>query len=162
VVRAALRETAPGLPVFKIRTFRQHAEDSIELWAMNLGSALLTVFSLFAMLVAVVGIYSVKAYQVSRRTREIGIRMALGALPGAVQSLILCEGLATALGGTSADLLGAGVNRLLSSVMYGLKPFDPAVLLLAAGLFLAAATFACWLPARKATRVNPLDALRSE
>jgi len=163
VVRAALRETAPGLPVFKIRTFRQHAEDSIELWAMNLGSALLTVFSLFAMLVAVVGIYSVKAYQVSRRTREIGIRMALGALPAAVQALILREGLATALGGIAAGLLlGAGVNRLLSSVMYGLKPFDPAVLLTAALLFLAAAAVACWLPARKATRVNPLDALRSE
>jgi len=162
-VRAALHHAAPGLPVFKIRTFRQHAEDSIELWAMNLGSTLLTVFSLFAMLVAVVGIYSVKAYQVSRRTREIGIRMALGALPAAVQALILREGLATASTGIAAGLLlGAGVNRLLASVMYGMKSFDPAVLLLAAGLFLAAAAFACWLPARKATRVNPLEALRAE
>jgi ABC-type antimicrobial peptide transport system permease subunit len=162
-VRTALREAAPGVPVFKVRTFRQHAEDSIELWAMNLGSTLLTVFSLFAMLVAVVGIYSVKAYQVSRRTREIGIRMALGALPAAVQSLILREGLVTAAAGIAGGLLlGTGVNRLLSSVMYGMRPFDPIVLLGAAFLFLAAATVAAWLPARRATQVNPLEALRAE
>ncbi len=162
-VRRLVQETAPGLPLFKVRTFKQHAEDSIELWAMNLGSTLLSVFSLFAMFVAVAGIYSVKAYQVSRRTREIGIRMALGALPSAVQGLILREGVVTALAGIGIGLLfGAGVNRLLSSVMYGLKPFDPAVLAAAAALFLAAATVAAWLPARRATKVNPLEALRTE
>ncbi len=162
-VRAALREAAPGVPVFKVRTFRQHAETSMEIWAVSLGSILLGVFSGFAMFVAVVGIYSVKAYQVSRRTREIGIRMALGALPGAVQSLILREGLATAALGIAAGLLlGLGLNRFLGSFLHGVKSFDPTVLLTAAGLFLAAAALASWLPARRATRVNPLEALRAE
>ncbi len=162
-VRTALRESAGTVPIFKVRTFRDHAEDSVELWVMRLGSTLLSIFSGFAMLVAVVGIYSVKAYQVARRTREIGIRMALGALPATVQSLILREGLVTASGGIAAGLLlGLAANRLLGSVMYGMKPFDPAILLGAAALFLAAATLASWLPARRATRVSPTTALRSD
>jgi ABC-type antimicrobial peptide transport system permease subunit len=135
----------------------------MEVWAVNISSLLLFTFSGFAMFVAVVGIYSVKAYQVSRRTREIGIRMALGALPGNVQALILREGLATASLGISAGLLlGLALNRLLSSVLQGVKAFDPVVLLAAAGAFFLAATLASWLPARKATRVNPLEALRAE
>jgi predicted permease len=163
LVRETLRGAATGVPVFKVRTFRQHAETSMEVWAVNISSALLVTFSGFAMFVAVVGIYSVKAYQVSRRTREIGIRMALGALPGNVQALILREGLATASLGIAAGLLlGLGLNRLLSSVLQGVKPFDPVVLLAAAGAFLLAATLASWLPARKATQVNPLTALRAE
>ncbi|MBL9218305.1 MAG: ABC transporter permease [Opitutaceae bacterium] len=162
-VRTALREAAAGLPIFKVRTFRQHAETSIEVWVLKLGSILLGVFAGFAVFVALVGIYSVKAYQVARRTREIGIRMALGALPEAVQSLFLREGLATAsLGITGGLLLGLGLNRLLSSVLHGVPAFDPVVLAGAALLFLAAAALACWLPARKATRVSPLTALRSE
>jgi len=162
-VRAVLRETLPGVPIFKVTTFKQHAETSVEVWAAGLGSVLLTVFSGFAMVVAVVGIYSVKAYQVARRTREIGIRMALGALPATVQALILREGLATAALGIAAGLvLGLGANRSLSSVIHGVPPFDPWVLLLAAGAFLLSATLASWLPARRATRVDPLDALRAE
>jgi len=163
VVRDALRAAAPGVPIFKVRTFRQHAESSMEVWAMNIGSTLLGVFSGFAMFVAVVGIYSVKAYQVSRRTREIGIRMALGALPSAVQSLILREGLATAALGIAIGLvIGLGLNRLVGSVLYGVRSFDPAVLLTAAGLFLAAAALASWLPARRVTKVDPMVALRTE
>ena len=162
-VRALLNETVTGVPVFKVSTFKQHAETSMEIWAAGLGSVLLTVFSGFAMFVAVVGIYSVKAYQVSRRTREIGIRMALGAVPGAIQSLILREGLATASLGISAGLLlGLGINRLVGSVMHGVKPFDPFVLLAAASAFLLSAALASWIPARRATRVNPLEALRAE
>jgi predicted permease len=162
-VRDALRAAAPGVPVFKVRTFRQHAESSMEVWAMNLGSGLLGVFSCFAMIVAVVGIYSVKAYQVSRRTREIGIRMALGALPSAVQTLILREGLATAVCGIAAGLvLGLALNRLLASVLPGVRAFDPLVLLTAATLFLAVALLACWLPARRATKIDPMIALRAE
>jgi hypothetical protein len=162
-VRALLHETLVGVPVFKVTTFKQHTETSMEIWAAGLGSVLLTVFSSFAMFVAVVGIYSVKAYQVSRRTREIGIRMALGAVPGAIQSLFLREGLATASLGIGAGLLlGLGINRLISSVMHGVKPFDPLVLLTAASAFLVAAALASWIPARRATRVNPLEALRAE
>ena len=162
-VRGALQAAAGGVPVFKVRTFKQHAETSMELWAVGLGSTLLTTFSTFAMFVAVVGIYSVRAYQVSRRTREIGIRMALGARPEAVQSLIFREGLATAAVGVGAGLvLGLGLNRLLGSVLFGVKAFDPVVLLAASALFLGAAALASWFPARRATRVSPTVALRSE
>ncbi|AOS45537.1 Macrolide export ATP-binding/permease protein MacB [Lacunisphaera limnophila] len=162
-VRAVLHEAAPGVPVFKVRSFRQHKETSMEVWAVSLGSVLLVTFSGFAMLVAVVGIYSVKSYQVSRRTREIGIRMALGARPGHVQALILREGLATASLGIAAGLvLGLGLNRVFASVLVGAKPFDPVVLLGAATAFFLAATVASWLPARRATHVNPLEALRAE
>jgi predicted permease len=162
-VRALLRETAVGVPVFKVRTFKQHADTSMEIWAANLGSVLIMVFSGFAMIVAVVGIYSVKAYQVSRRTREIGIRMALGAVPDVIQAMILREGLATASLGIATGLLfGLGINRFLSSVLHGVKPFDPLVLLVAASAFLVSAALASWIPARRATRVSPLTALRSE
>ena len=162
-MREALRDAAAGVPVFKVRTFKQHAETSMEVWAVDLSSVLLITFTGFAMFVAVVGIYSVKAYQVSRRTREIGIRMALGALPGAVQALILREGLDGASVGIAAGLLlGLGLNRVFSSVLVGVKAFDPLVLLAATSVFFLAATVASWLPARKATRVNPLEALRSE
>lgn len=162
-VRTVLRETAVGVPVFMIRTFKQHAESSVDIWAAGLGSVLLTVFSCFAMFVAVVGIYSVKAYQVSRRTREIGIRMALGAVPRAIQSMILREGLTTAAFGIGVGLLlGLGLNRLLGSVLHGVRPFDPLVFLCAAGAFFAAATLASWIPAHRATKVSPLTALRTE
>ncbi len=162
-VRATLREAAGGVPVFMVRTFKQHAETSVDIWAAKLGSLLLAVFSCFAMFVAVVGIYSLKAYQVSRRTREIGIRMALGAVPRAIQSLILREGLSTASFGIGTGLLlGLGLNRLIGSVMPGVKAFDPVVLLTAATFFLAAAALACWIPARRATKVSPLTALRTE
>jgi ABC-type lipoprotein release transport system permease subunit len=163
LVRDTLRAAAPDIPVFKVRSFREHAESSLEVWTMNLGSALLVAFSVFAMFVAVVGIYSVKAYQVSRRSREIGIRMALGALPSSVQSMILREGLATATSGIAAGLLiGLGLNRLLASALHGVRSFDPAVLLTAASLFMAAAAFASWLPARRATKVDPMVTLRTE
>jgi len=162
-VRSLLTETAVGVPVFKVSTFKQHAETSMEIWAAGLGSVLLTLFSGFAMIVAVVGVYSVKAYQVSRRTREIGIRMALGAVPAAIQTMILREGLSTAsLGIGTGLLLGLGINRFLGSVLHGVKPFDPLVLVVAATAFLLSAALASWVPARRATRVNPLDALRSE
>ncbi|MBX3735126.1 MAG: ABC transporter permease [Candidatus Didemnitutus sp.] len=162
-VRETLADAMPGVPIFKVRTFRDHAESSLDVWAMRLGSLLLGVFSAFAMFVAVVGIYSVKAYQVSRRTREIGIRMALGALPAAVQSLILREGLATAAIGLGFGLLlGLGLNRALASVLHGVRGFDPVVLGACTTLFFLAAAIACWIPARRATKVNPLEALRAE
>jgi predicted permease len=162
-VRAALAEAAPGVPVFQVRPFRDHADASIEVWAMRLGSNLLVLFSGFTVAVAVVGLYSVKAYQVARRTREIGIRMALGAEPTAVQGLVLREGLATAATGIGVGLLlGLGLNRALASFLHGVAPLEPVVLLGAAAIFLGAAALAAWIPARRATRVSPLEALRAE
>lgn len=162
-VRRELRSAAPGVPVFKLRTFGQHRDASIEFWAVRSAAFLFSLFGGLAMLVAVVGIYGLKAYAVSRRTREIGIRLALGAAPGKVRNLILREGLTMTLTGIGLGLLlGLGVGRVLASVFVDFRPFDALAFSTAALALLAAALVACWLPARKATRVNPLVGLRAE
>ena len=124
---------------------------------------LFLVFGLLALLLAVVGLYGVKSYIVSQRTREIGIRMALGARPGDVLSMMLKEGAALAAAGVAlglplAALLGFGV----SSLLYDVKPLDPVVFTAAPAVLALAALVATWLPARRATRVTPLTALRAD
>lgn len=162
-VRRELAASAPGLPVFKVRTFRQHLRTSAEYWILGTGALLFSIFGGFAMLVAVVGIYGVKAYAVSRRTREIGVRLALGALPRAIQTMILREGLRTTLGGVGLGLaFGAVVGRLLSAVLVGVSAFDPLAFGAAAAAMILAALAACWIPARRATRIAPMSALRTD
>jgi ABC-type antimicrobial peptide transport system permease subunit len=162
-VRRELLATAPGLPVFKVRTFRQHLAASAEYWMLGIGATLFSIFGGFAMVVAVVGIYGVKAYAVSRRTREIGVRMALGALPHVIQAMIVKEGLRTILAGVAVGLgLGAGVGRLLGAVFVDLQPFDPVAFGGASLALTAAAMAACLVPARRATRIAPMSALRAE
>ncbi|WP_415911070.1 FtsX-like permease family protein [Oleiharenicola sp. Vm1] len=115
------------------------------------------------MVLAAVGLYGVKAYAVARRTREIGIRMALGAEPGAVQKMILREGLSMALLGVGLGLLlGLGLGQVLQSMLYKVSPVDPVTFAVAPVVLVVAALLASWLPARRATRVNPLAALRAE
>ena len=104
-----------------------------------------------------------QAYDVARRTREIGIRMALGATSRDVERLVVGEGMrTTAIGLTIGVLLAGGVGKLVSGLLYRVSPFDPAVLLIAAAVLSAAAMLASYLPARRAARVVPLDALRAE
>ncbi len=162
-VRREIRATAPGVPVFNIRTFRHHIESSFDLWATRLGATMFSVFGGLALVLAVVGLYGVKAYSVARRTREIGIRMALGAEPLTVQTMILREGLVMTLTGAALGLLLAlGLGRLCASLLYHVSPVDPVSFVLAPAVLLLTAMVACWLPARRATRVSPLTALRSE
>lgn len=162
-VRRAVREAAPNLPVFSVKTFRQHMESNLEAWMTRIGSALFGFFGVVSMLVAVVGIYGVKAYSVSRRTREIGVRMALGARPGEVRAMILREGAVVAFSGIGLGLLLAlGVGRAMSALFVDIPAFDGLVFAGAAVAFAAASLAACWLPAGRATRVNPLEALRAE
>jgi ABC-type antimicrobial peptide transport system permease subunit len=162
-VRRELAAAAPGLPVFKVRTFRQHVQSSAEWWALRTCTTLFSVFGAAAMLVAVVGLYASKAYAVSRRTREIGVRMALGAVPRRIEAMILAEGLRTALSGVALGLLlGLGLGRVLSALFVELPAFDAWAFGAASGLLAGAALVACWIPARRATRVAPLTALRSE
>jgi predicted permease len=162
-VRRELQAAAPGLPVFKLRTFRQHVEASAENWALTTCSRMFSVFAGLALLVATIGLYGNKAYAVSRRTREIGVRVALGALPRAIHAMVLGEGLRTAgVGVTLGLLLGLGVGRVLQSVFVEVDAFDPLVFGGAPLALLAAAALACWISARRATRVAPIVALRSE
>lgn len=162
-LRREIRATAPTLPLFNVKTFAQHLDGSAQLWIVRAGAALFGVFGGVALLLAVVGIYGVKAYAVSRRTREIGIRMALGAAPAAVRAMILREGLATTLAGVAFGLLlGVAVAQASAGLLYEVGAFDPLAFTAAPLLLTAAAMLACWLPARRATRVSPMTALRTE
>ena len=136
---------------------------SLQLWAVNAGGRVFLVFGLLALLLAVVGLYGVKSYIVSQRTREIGIRMALGARPRDVRSMMLKEGAGLAAAGIALGLpLAALLGVALSSMLYNVKPLDPVVFTVAPALLASAALFATWLPARRATRVTPLTALRAD
>ena len=162
-VRAEIRAAAPALPLFSVKTFASHVNSSLEFWGITLTAAMFAAFGALAMLVAVVGIYGVTAYAVARRTREIGVRMAVGAKPGAVLRLILGESLRTTFGGVGIGwLLGLGVGQIMASMFVDLAPFDPWTFALVPVGFALAALVATWVPARRATAVNPVTALRSE
>lgn len=162
-VRREIHQAAPNLPLFSVKTFSQHLDASVQLWIVRAGAATFGAFGALALLLAVVGIYGVKAYAVSRRTREIGIRLALGAEPGAVRRMILREGLSMTITGVAVGLLlGLAVGRACASMLYHVGAFDPLAFTLAPAALALAAMIACWLPARRATKVNPMVALRAE
>jgi predicted permease len=162
-VRREIREAAPGLPVFRVLTFGQHLETSLERWAVDLLAGTFTLVAALAALVAVVGIYGATSYAVSRRTREIGVRMALGASRERVLGMVVGEGLHVTLAGIAAGLLlGLGLGRMLDAVFVEVVAFDPATYAVAPTLILAACLAAALVPARRATTVEPTVALRSE
>jgi predicted permease len=162
-LRAEIRAVDAGVPVVSVKTLRQHRDNSIMLWAVNSGARLFSVFGLVALLLAVVGVYGVKSYVVSRRTREIGIRMALGATPGNVLWLVLREGVTlTAVGIAVGLLLALGVAQALSGMLYEVSAIDPVVFAVAPAVLTAAALAASYIPARRATRVVPVSALRAD
>jgi ABC-type antimicrobial peptide transport system permease subunit len=126
-------------------------------------SLLLGVFAAMALIVAAVGVYGMLAYSVTQRTREIGIRLALGAERSKVAGLVIRDGLILCLIGLTLGLAGAfGATRLLRGLLYQVAPTDPGTYAAVAILLMVVSLLACWLPARRATRVDPLIALRSE
>ncbi|MEO5721034.1 MAG: ABC transporter permease [Chthoniobacterales bacterium] len=163
LIRRTVRSVDPALPVLSLKTFAQHLDGNIQLWLVRAGAALFSVFGFVAFGLAVVGVYGVKAYSVARRTREIGIRMALGAQRETVQWMILREGFVMLASGVAIGLLlAAGTGQLLSGILYEVGAFDPLAFTLAPLLLAAAALLATWLPARRATRISPMVALRTE
>jgi predicted permease len=162
-IRRAVRETDPTLPVLGLKTFPQHLDANMQIWIIRTGATLFSVFGGLALLLAVVGVYGVKAYSVARRTREIGIRMALGAQPKGVQWMILREGIVMlGVGVVIGLLLAVATGRLLSGMLYEVGALDPVAFLTAPLLLGAATLVATWLPARRATRISPMTALRTE
>lgn len=163
LIRRTVREVDGAIPVLSLKTFAQHLDGNLQLWIVRAGAALFSVFGGLALALAVVGVYGVKAYSVARRTREIGIRMALGAQRGNVQWMILREGGVMLASGVLLGLaLAVATGKLLSGLLYNVAALDPLAFTIAPLVLAAAAFVATWLPARRATRINPMVALRAE
>jgi len=162
-MRQTLRSIDPDLPILSITPFVDLTEKSVGLWIVRLGALLFGVFGGIALILAVVGVYGVKAYAVACRTREIGIRMALGAHRRDIFALIMRQGaLQTALAVSIGLLLSLAAGRVLAQILYQVSPSDPFALLASGTMLAAAALLACFFPARRATHVEPLQALRTE
>ena len=161
----AMRKLISGIdtaqPVYNVKTLEQALADSIAPRRFNL--FLLGTFAAVALLLALVGIYGVLAYAVTERTREIGVRMALGAQRREVVRMVVREGMAMALAGMAAGLAGAwSLTHWMASLLYDVKATDPATFAAVSAALAATALLACWIPARKAARVDPVVALRYE
>ena len=145
-IRRELHAIDPAFPVLTARTFAEHRDASLMLWLVRTGATLFTTFGALALLLAAVGLYGVKSYLVSQRTREIGIRMALGAQSGDVLGMVLRDGARVTATGLGIGLaLSAGVALLLRSMLYRVSPFDPVTFVAAPSVLAVAAFVACWL-----------------
>jgi predicted permease len=162
-IQRELRAVDARLPILSARTMTTHRDMSIPEWSVRTAATLFSTIGGLALLIAAIGVYGLKAYDVSRRTREIGIRIALGASARNVLGLILRDGARTTLIGLGIGLaLAAATGKLVSGLLYQVSPFDPAVLTAAAAILAVAAMLACYMPARRATRIEPIEALRVE
>jgi putative ABC transport system permease protein len=162
-LRQTLRELDPDLPLLQVTPYVDLMEKSPNLWIVKLGATLFGAFGAIALMLAAVGVYGVKAYAVACRTREIGIRMALGAHRRDVFALIMRQAvMQTALAVGIGLILALGAGRVLAGILYQVSPTDPLALVSASLMLATAALLACFLPARRATRVNPMTALRAE
>jgi len=162
-VRQAIREVDDRLPVVYLEPLEGYRATNFYLWLARLGAKLFGLFAALAVALALVGLYGVKAYLVALRTRELGIRAALGAAPRDVLWLVMKDGAVLAGVGAAAGLvLAALVARLLASLVYRASPFDPLVFAGASALLFTAAMLATYLPARRAMQVEPTVALRGE
>jgi ABC-type antimicrobial peptide transport system permease subunit len=158
-VRRAVAELRPDIPV----AFAETMETSLarETAAIRFSSLLVTMAAVVTLLLSVLGVYGVLAYVVGLRRPEFGVRLAMGASGAQLRRMVLVQGLATAGLGAAAGLLGAAAaSRLVRSVLFGVAPVDPGTYALAAAVLLVASAGATWLPARRASRVDPAEALR--
>jgi predicted lysophospholipase L1 biosynthesis ABC-type transport system permease subunit len=160
-VRAEVRALDPALPVSAVRSMEQLMESAQA--RPRFLSLLLSLFSFTALTLAAVGIYGVISYSVARRTNEFGIRLAMGAQPNDVMTLVLGQGIALGVAGVIAGVAGAAaLTRFLQELLFGISAFDPATFIMMAAVLLAVTVLACWAPARRATKVDPMIALRYE
>ena len=160
-LRAVVQDIDRDLPLLDVRTQRQQINGTIS--QERVFASLTATFGILALALACVGIYGIMAYAVSQRTNEIGIRLALGAERGQVQGMVLKEaGRLAAVGVVVGIAVALGLGQLVKSMLYGLRPSDPASLVGAAVVLLGVALLAGWVPAMRASRVEPMEALRHE
>jgi predicted permease len=160
-VRREVQQLDPTLSLFDVRTLEEQVGESLQPQQMNV--VLLTVFGVLALLLASIGLYGVASYSVSQRTREIGVRMALGARPSSVLAMVLGHGMMLVAAGLAVGLVVAYVVSGFARALFaGVSPHDPATFLLTAAGLGAIALLATYIPARRATRIDPLIALRTD
>jgi putative ABC transport system permease protein len=160
-LRRDMRAADPGLPLFEVQTMETLRR--LGFWQFKLFGWMFAVFGAIALLLAAVGVYGVLAYSVTQRTQEMGVRTALGARPADVLRLVVGEGVKLAAIGIGIGLVGAfAVTRLVASILFDTSPSDPLSYTAVALFLVGVAAVASWLPARRATRVDPIVALRYE
>jgi putative ABC transport system permease protein len=160
-VRQVVREADPTLAITSVQAMTDIMRTSIA--PTRASMLLLALFAGVAMVMAAIGVFGVMSYGVNLRAREMGIRMALGARPTEVRRMVIAEGMKQALAGVAVGVGGAiWLTRMMTTLLFGVAPGDPLTLAAAAALLLGTAALACYLPARRATRVDPLVVLRTE
>jgi len=161
IIRKEISAIDPEQPISNIRTLEQVVSKSVE--GRRLTLILLGIFAGVSLLLAAVGIYGVMAFSVSKRTHEIGVRIALGAQGNDVLRLVVKHGMRLTLAGVAIGIFGAlALTRVLANQLYQVKAADPIALAAVSVLLIGAAAAACYLPARRAMKVDPMEALRSE
>ena len=160
-VRAAMRAIDPNVPIFDVNLLSDLLSESLGSRRFNM--YVLAVFAVIAVVLACVGLFGVLAYLVAQRTRDLGIRMALGASPRDVFRLVLGQGMALSIAGAAMGLAGGfAAGRLMKTLLFSVEPADPLTLVSVPLLLIGVAFLACYAPARRATRIDPLSALRAE
>jgi putative ABC transport system permease protein len=160
-VRSAVQSIDTNLALTNLQTIEEVLSQG--LWAPRMGAALLAVFGGLALVLSVVGVYGVLSYSVNQQTREIGIRMAMGAQTGRVLLLVVGQGMRLAIAGLALGLIAAfAAMRLLSTLLFGVSAHDPLTFGAVTFILALAAVLACYIPARRATKVDPIIALRYE
>jgi predicted permease len=160
-VRREIARIDSRVPVFGLQMAEQNL--AYAYWPPRLAAGLATAFGLLALILAMMGLYSVMTYAVSRRTREIGIRVALGAQGSDVLKLVIGQGMILVIAGIAIGLIGAfALTRVLSSLLFGVSATDPPTFIVITFLLMMIALLGCWVPARRATKVDPMTALRCE
>ncbi len=160
-VRNAIHEVGPAYPIYDVQTMAARVDKVLA--RTRYSAVLLTLFAGVALVLAVVGIYGVMSFMVAQRTREVGIRMALGAAQGDVLRLVIGEGVGLAAAGAVVGLAGAiAATRVLRAFVFGVETWDPVTYVAIIVLLGVAAAVASWIPARRAMRVSPTEAIRYE
>jgi predicted permease len=162
-IQSVIHEVVPDVPITEVKPMNEALQGANGFFLFRFGAQLTSTMGLLGLVLAVVGIYSVVSYAAAQRTQEIGIRVAMGASPNDILKMVLRQGLTVVGVGLAVGLaLALAGTRVLGNLILGVKPTDPPTFAVVLGLLAAIALFACWVPARRATRIDPLVALRYE